>query len=255
MIIADPRKKGRKVRYVVEYLTWFKGYNADSDKWLNSRLLRNAPKVLEVWHKKRKLPGSHFVWEITSPFIEFYRILPTSPTSPPKIVPWYINTCHLFQFLQHHSNPLPYYFTMPMQSRILTPPFSSSLEVVPFNPVPNFSILHESSFLIMMLKCHHIHTISEIHNFHSLNFDLANGIWCILKDLSCSIHKAVVPTLNPFEALPSQLNPTHLCKIEMVSPCILQIENFSQNMLLCTTTHMEICQLFTTAQTIGMETL
>ena len=41
----------------------------------------------------------------------------------------------------------------------------------------------------------------------------------------------------------------------MVSLCILQIENFSQNMLLCATTHEEICQLFTTAQNIGMENL
>ena len=174
-----------------------------------------------------------------------------SPTSPPKIVPWYINTCHLFQFLQHHSNPLPYYFTMPMQSRILTPPFSSSSEVVPFNPVPNFSILHESSFLIMMLKCHHIHTISEIHNFHSLDFNLANGIWCMLKDLSHSIHEAADPTLNLFKALPSQLNPTLLCKIKMVSPHILQIENFSQNTLLCATTHEEIRRLSPQHKALG----
>jgi hypothetical protein len=61
MIIADRRKKSRKGRYVVEYLTRFKGYNANSDKWLNSRQLRNAPKMLEVWHKKQKLLGSHSV--------------------------------------------------------------------------------------------------------------------------------------------------------------------------------------------------
>ena len=61
MIITDQRKKGRKGRYVVEYLTRFKGYNADLDKWLNSRQLRNAPEVLEVWHKKWKLPGSHYL--------------------------------------------------------------------------------------------------------------------------------------------------------------------------------------------------
>ena len=61
MIIADRRKKSRKGRYVVEYLTRFKGYNANLDKWLNSRQLRNAPKMLEVWHKKQKLLGSHSV--------------------------------------------------------------------------------------------------------------------------------------------------------------------------------------------------
>ena len=59
MIIADQRKKSRKGRYVMEYLTRFKVYNADLDEWLNSRQLRNAPKILEMWHKKWKPLGSH----------------------------------------------------------------------------------------------------------------------------------------------------------------------------------------------------
>ena len=59
MIIADQRKRSRKGRYIMEYLTRFKGYSADSDKWLNSRQLRNAPEILEMWHKKRKPLGSH----------------------------------------------------------------------------------------------------------------------------------------------------------------------------------------------------
>ena len=59
MIIADRRKWSRTGRYGMEYLTRFKGYNADSDEWLNSRQLRNAPEILEMWHKKRKLLGSH----------------------------------------------------------------------------------------------------------------------------------------------------------------------------------------------------
>ena len=59
MIIADRMKKSRKGRYVMEYLTRFKGYNADSDEWLNSRQLRNAPEILEMWHKKWKPLGSH----------------------------------------------------------------------------------------------------------------------------------------------------------------------------------------------------
>ena len=53
VIIDDRRKKERKGGYGVEYLTQFKGYNANSDKWLNSKQLRNAAKVLKVWHKKR----------------------------------------------------------------------------------------------------------------------------------------------------------------------------------------------------------
>jgi hypothetical protein len=145
-----------------------------------------------------------------------------------------------------------------MQSHILTPPFSSSLEVVPFNSISDSSVLCgilESFFLTMMLKHHHIHTISEIHNFHLLDFDLANGIWHVLKDLSRSIHEVTDPTLNPFKALPSQLNPACLCEIEMVSLCILQFENFSQNMLSCTMTCKEIRPLFAMAQNIGMETL
>ena len=86
-----------------------------------------------------------------------------------------------------------------MQSHIIAPLFSSSSEIILFNPVSNTSILHvilESSFLTMMLKHHHIHPISEIHNFYLLNFDLANEIWHVLKDLSRSIHKAMDPTLN-----------------------------------------------------------
>ena len=43
MIIADRRKKGRKGRFVMEYLTQFKGYNANLDKWLNLKQLKNAP--------------------------------------------------------------------------------------------------------------------------------------------------------------------------------------------------------------------
>ena len=113
----------------------------------------------------------------------------------------------------------------------------------------------KSSFLTMTLKWHHIHPISEIHNFHSLNFDFANGIWHILKDLSHSIHEAMNSTINLFKALPPHINLTHLHKLEMLSPHILQIKHFSQNMLLCATTHKEIHWLFTIVQTIGMETL
>ena len=55
---------------------------------------------------------------------------------------------------------------MLMQSHILAPPFSSSFKIIPFNLIPNSSVLHsilESSFLTMILKHHHIHAISKIH--------------------------------------------------------------------------------------------
>ena len=126
IIIADRRKKGRKGRFVIEYLTRFKGYNADLDEWLNSRQLRNAPEVLKVWHKKWKLSGSHSMWEIASPITEFYGIMPASPIFSPKTVPWYINTCHLFQFLQH-SNPLPFAFILFYHAYAILHPLSSVL--------------------------------------------------------------------------------------------------------------------------------
>ena len=127
MIITDWRKKGRKGRYVVEYLTRFKGYNADSDEWLNSRQLRNAPKIVEVWHKKWKPLGSHSVWEIASLITDFYGILPASPIFPPKIVPWYIKVCHLFRFLHHHSNSFPFASTIFYHAYAILYPCSSLL--------------------------------------------------------------------------------------------------------------------------------
>ena len=93
MIISNWRKKGRRGRYVVEYLTRFKGYNSNSDEWLNSKQLRNAPKVLKVWHKKRKLTGPQSMWEVAFPFTRFYGIpskiifLVYKPKPPPSTSP------------------------------------------------------------------------------------------------------------------------------------------------------------------------
>ena len=144
-----------------------------------------------------------------------------------------------------------------MQSRILTPPYSSSSEIIPFNPVSNSSIIHgifESSFHTMTLKCHHIHAISKIHNFHSLNFNLANGIWHVLKDLSRSIHKATDPTLNLFEALVSQLNSTVFAKLKCY-PCIFC--RFRTSLRICYFVLQPVRKYtdFSPWQTIGMETL
>ena len=46
-----------------------------------------------------------------------------------------------------------------------------------------------------------------------------------------------------------------VCDATMPENSILQIKNFSQNMLLCTMTHEEIHRLFAITQTIRMETL
>ena len=82
-----------------------------------------------------------------------------------------------------------------------------------------------------------------------------DDLWCILKDLSQSIHKAADPDVDPFESLPSYLNPSHLRELEIPSPRILQIKNFSQNMLLSSTTIEEVHHLFNMAQAIGVETV
>src|SRR6267154_2340327 len=106
----------------------------------------------------------------------------------------------------------------------------------------------------MMLKRHHIHPISEIYNCYILDFYLASGMWRVLKDLSRSIHEATDQTVDPFESLPSYLNPYYLREIEMPAPHILQIENFPQNMLLSSTMMEEVHCLFNMAQAIGVET-
>src|SRR6267154_3069751 len=147
---------------------------------------------------------------------------------------------------------------MPIQSRLAILPSGSSTEVTPYQPIATPEILRgilESSFLTMTLKHHHIHPIAEIHDCYVLDFYLASGMWCVLKDLSRSIHKASDPTINPFKSLPLYLNPYHLHEIEMPAPCILQIENFLQKMLLSSTMMEEVHRLFSMAQAIGVETV
>src|SRR5882762_11371612 len=147
---------------------------------------------------------------------------------------------------------------MPIQSRLAILPSGSSTEVTTYRPNATPEVLQgilEASFLTMTLKHHHIHPISEIHNCYILDFYLASGMWRVLKDLSRSIHKAADPDVDPFESLPSYLNPSCLRELEMPSPRILQIENFSQNMLLSSTTIEEVRHLFNMAQAIGVETV
>lgn len=161
---------------------------------------------------------------------------------------------------QLNSNPLRLltFPIMPAQSRLAILPSPSSTEIMPYRPVATPGVLYgilESSFLTMTLKRHHIHAISEIHNCYVLDFYLASGMWRVLKDLSRSIHEAANPDVDPFESLPSYLNPSRLRELEMPSPRILQIENFSQNMLLSSTTIEEVRRLFNMAQAIGVETV
>src|SRR6267154_6015485 len=53
-IIAEHRKKGRNGQRIIQYLTRFQGYTEDSDKWLNQKQLRDAPKILEACRKSQK---------------------------------------------------------------------------------------------------------------------------------------------------------------------------------------------------------
>jgi len=145
---------------------------------------------------------------------------------------------------------------MPVHLCLAILPSPSSTEIIPYFPVANPNVLYrilKLSFLTMTLKWHHIHAISKIHNFYVLNFHLASGMWCILKDLSKSIHKAADPAVDPFKSLPSYIHPICLCKLKMPALHILQIKNFSQNMLMSATTIKEVRRLFNMAQAIGIE--
>jgi len=122
-----------------------------------------------------------------------------------------------------------------MQSRITSSAIPESTELVPFNPHFNpymTATILETSFLTMSLKRHHLHAVSEIYNIYSLDFYLASRIWCVLKDLSRSIHEAADPTVDAFESLPHYIHPNHLHEIGMAAPQVLMIEKYSQNMLL-----------------------
>ena len=56
-IITERKKKGRNGRRIIQYLTRFKGYSADSDEWLTQTQLRNAPEILEQWNRNREISG------------------------------------------------------------------------------------------------------------------------------------------------------------------------------------------------------
>ena len=48
-IMAECRKKGRNGKQILQYLTHFKGYLEEFDKWLTANQLKNAPEPLELW--------------------------------------------------------------------------------------------------------------------------------------------------------------------------------------------------------------
>jgi hypothetical protein len=145
---------------------------------------------------------------------------------------------------------------MPVRSCLALPSNSEFKDLVPFNPQFNPSTITailEMSFLTMTLKCHHLHAVLEIHNIYSLNFHLASRIWCVLKDLSRTSHKAADPTVDPFESLSPYINPNRLSEIGMNTPQILMIEKYSQNMLFSTPSFDHVFKLFKMVQTVILD--
>jgi len=61
---------------------------------------------------------------------------------------------------------------------------SESNELIPFNPQCNpymTAAILETSFLTMSLKCHHLHTVSKIHDIYSLGLPLGQRNLVCLK--------------------------------------------------------------------------
>ena len=96
----------------------------------------------------------------------------------------------------------------------------------------------------MPLWDHHLHCASATEDLFSINFKLANALWFILKDLSCTIQLAADPLLNPFGDLLGTLDPKLLKGIDMPFPTILTIENYTQNLLIVMSTRAELERLF-----------
>src|SRR6202451_898327 len=159
-----------------------------------------------------------------------------------KVTPFSTNSPSSSSILFFHPLSI-----MPVQSRLAILPAPTSTDIVPYNSVHNPDILSailDTSYLTMRLKRHHVHDVSKLHNLYLLDFHLAMGIWYLLKDLSCSIHETADSSIDPFDSLPTYLNPNCLNEIGMAPPHILTIKGFSQNMLLSATMWEEVHKLF-----------
>ena len=144
---------------------------------------------------------------------------------------------------------------MPIQSRLLPLDGYTGLDVVPFiaaDQVVAFQYILENSPLTMTLREHHLHRASATEDLFSIDFELANTLWFILKDLSRTIQLAADPLLDPFSDLPGTLDPKLLEDIDMPFPAILAIENYTQNLLIVMSTQAELERLFGIAQRIGL---
>jgi hypothetical protein len=132
---------------------------------------------------------------------------------------------------------------MPIQSRLLPLDGYTGLDVVPFiaaDQVVAFQYILENSPLTMTLREHHLHRASVTEDLFSIDFELANALWFILKDLSRTIQLVADPLLDPFSDFPGTLDPKLLEDIDMPFPAILAIENYTQNLLIVMSTWAEL---------------
>ena len=145
---------------------------------------------------------------------------------------------------------------MPIPSCLLPVEGYSGLDVVLYNyngysTLPKY--LLENPPLTMTLRDHHLHCASGAEGLYSLDFQLVIGLWFILKDISRTIQLAANPLLDSFNFLSSTVDPELLEHIDMPSPTILAVENYTQNLLTVTSTRAELCWLFGPAQKIGLD--
>ena len=144
---------------------------------------------------------------------------------------------------------------MPIPSRLLPTEGYSGLDVVPYNydgyaTLPKY--LLENSTLTMTLCEHHLHCTSVSEGLYSLDFQLVTSLWFILKDISRTIQLTANPLFDPFNSLPSTVDPELLEHIDMRSPAILAVKKYTQNLLTITSIRAELCRLFGLAQQIRL---
>ena len=123
----------------------------------------------------------------------------------------------------------------------------TSLDVIPLvaaDQVVAFQYILEISPLTMTLWDHHLHRASATEDLFSIDFELANALWFILKDLSRTIQLTADPLLHLFSDFPGTLDSKLLEDIDMPFPIILAVKNYTQNLLIVMSTRAELEQLF-----------
>ena len=100
----------------------------------------------------------------------------------------------------------------------------------------------------MTFRDYHLHCTSATKDLFSIDFNLANALWFILKDLSHTVQLTANPLLNPFSDLHGILDLKLLEGIDMFFLNILTIKNYTQNLLVIISTRTALQHLFCIAQ-------